>query len=420
MSEPLGRSVITGGTEERDMQSTDVLTDWDSYVAAENRRTVNSNLLRVPRVLHPSSCGVRVSVPRDNSSPHSVTLFSTNDYLGLSSHPQVQCAIATAAASCGQGPRSAAIVAGHTSLHETLERRLASLKKAQACLLFPTGFAANVATISALAADSSVALFSDELNHASLIDGCRLARNRGAQTHVFRHRDYHHLHALLQQHSDRPRKIVVTDGVFSMDGDLADLQELCRLRAEHRFLLLVDDAHGTLVLGKNGGGVADMTGTSCSVDVHVGTLSKAVGAHGGFVACSHAIKTLLVNKGRAYVYSTALPVPTVAGALAALNVFDRERWRVEHLQKLQKVLSVYLSAPVDSPIVPLVVGSPERAMRICAELWQAGFHVPAIRPPTVPSGTSRLRLSLSAEHTVVDVMSLIGCIKQQFRTMAIT
>lgn len=237
------------------MHAKDTSEGWNSYVAAENRRTADNDLLRIPRVLQPSGCGVRVrfcpmppspsicasvsewtplnssdlqvTVSQNKARPQSITLFSTNDYLGLSSHPQVQCAIAAAAASFGMGPRSAAIVAGHTSLHERLECRLASLKKTEACLLFPTGFAANVATISALATDSTVAIFSDELNHASLIDGCRLARLRGVQTHVFRHKDYGHLRDLLQEHHGRPRKLVVTDGVFSMDGDIADLQVLC-------------------------------------------------------------------------------------------------------------------------------------------------------------------------------------------------
>lgn len=166
---------------------------------------------------------LQVRVSRHSGGSHDLTLFSTNDYLGLSSHPQVHAAIASAAASYGMGPRSAAIVAGHTSLHERLECRLAKLKHTEACLLFPTGFAANLAAITALAMDSSVAIFSDELNHASLIDGCRLARARGVQTHVYRHKDYAHLHHLLEEHRSKPRKLIVTDGVFSMDGDVADL-----------------------------------------------------------------------------------------------------------------------------------------------------------------------------------------------------
>ena len=178
----------------------------------------------------PSPFAVKVRVP-SSEAPLDVILFSTNDYLGLACHPQVRQAVSGAAASHGMGPRSAAIVAGHTSLHERLECRLASLKKAEACLLFPTGFSANIAAISALATDSAAALFSDELNHASLIDGCRLARIRGVQTHVFRHKDYHHLHELLHEHRDIPRKLVATDGVFSMDGDIADLKVLFLAKA---------------------------------------------------------------------------------------------------------------------------------------------------------------------------------------------
>jgi 8-amino-7-oxononanoate synthase len=262
-----------------------------------------------------------------------LTLFSTNDYLGLGSHPDVCAAAAAAALSVGMGPRSSAVVGGTTTLHRELEEALADLKGTEDCLLFPTGFAANMAVVAALCASGGCDVFSDELNHASIVDGARLAMRGGGgggsggagasagpnRLHVYRHNDVAHLEELLlaatvaatdsagsaqlttasasssvsRRHR---RRLVVTDSLFSMDGDFAELRQLAQLRARHGFLLVVDEAHATLVCGETGAGAASAAGVSRCVDVHVGTLSKAAGALGGFVACSRDMKALLLNK----------------------------------------------------------------------------------------------------------------------------
>eukprot|EP00892_Ulva_mutabilis_P009057 jgi/Ulvmu1/6523/UM003_0156.1 len=384
---------------------------WRDYLAQQCDSS-SSSFLRMPTALTPGEdSSVRVMVRHQGSLSHRVTLFSTNDYLGLSAHPHVRQAVAEAATVFGMGPRTAPLVSGHTTLHARLEREIANLKHAETCLLFPTGFAACIAAVSSLAADNRAAVFSDALNHASLIDGCRLAARRGAQTFIFRHMDYQHLEELLEEHKDVPNKLVLTDGVFSMDGYTADMAELNRLKAKHGFLLAVDDAHGTLVVGQSGGGVSDLNGGDC-VDVHIGTLSKAIGCHGGFIACTEEIKMLLVNFGRTYIFSTALPAPTVAGALAALEVIRNEPWRTERLRELQGIVSKHLKQDVNTPIVRIIIGSVDESVRLSAALWAKGFHVPAIQPPIVPNGTSRLRVSLSAEHTPDEVMSVLKCLDE--------
>jgi len=325
------------------------------------------------------------------------------------------------------GSRGSPLVCGHSTLHERLERELAALKGAEAAALFPSGYAANTGVLPALAGRPDAAVFSDALNHASVVDGCRLAARSGAEVQVFRHLDLFDLERRLEG-CDRPLKLVVTDSVFSMDGDLADLRRLAQLRAKHGFLLMVDDAHGTLVLGGGaGGGAAQAAGVEADVDVAVGTLSKAFGAQGGFVACSALLKRLLVSQARPYIFSTALPLPSVAAALAALSVARREgparRARLaRNVRVLQEALGNFLTqgAPGtaragagasppewrDSPIVPVVVGSETTALSAAAGLRARGFHVPAIRPPTVAPGTCRLRITLSAAHSEREVRAL--------------
>ncbi|CAG9461385.1 unnamed protein product [Pedinophyceae sp. YPF-701] len=358
------------------------------------------------------------AAPRPEQASNLV-LFSSNDYLGLSSHEGVRSAVASSAARHGMGPRSSAIVAGYTAEHRMLERALADLKGTEDCVLCPTGFAANLAAIGALLArtDGSggrVAVFSDELNHASIIDAVRLARTPATDVHVYRHNDTAHLDALLSA-SDADRKLVVTDSLFSMDGDFADLRGLARLRRKHGFMLLLDEAHATLVCGERGGGAAEMMGVERDVDVHVGTLSKAFGSQGGFVACSAALKTWIANRGRAFVYSTALPLPAVVAAAAALQASKEEPWRRTHVWSLARHVGGVLGVRADSPIIAVVVGDEKKAMALSARLLAQGMYVPAIRPPTVPAGTSRLRISLSAAHTTSQVDALLAAIQAGMR-----
>eukprot|EP00240_Pyramimonas_obovata_P004999 CAMPEP_0118956058 /NCGR_PEP_ID=MMETSP1169-20130426/60998_1 /TAXON_ID=36882 /ORGANISM="Pyramimonas obovata, Strain CCMP722" /LENGTH=404 /DNA_ID=CAMNT_0006904015 /DNA_START=113 /DNA_END=1323 /DNA_ORIENTATION=+ len=316
---------------------------------------------------------------RAGSRWHSIRLFSTNDYLGLSAHQEVLDAVARTVLSQGMGPRASALVAGYTHLHRELETALAQLKETEDCLLCPSGFSANTATISTLCTkfgNDKVAIFSDELNHASIVDGARLSKSSSTELHIYRHNDVQHLEQLLEA-SNADRKLVVTDTIFSMDGDMAPLADLARLKKRYGFLLVVDEAHATLVCGHNGGGAVQQAGVARDVDVHIGTLSKAFGSLGGFIACSREMKQVLLTKGRAFVYSTALPVPVVAGALAALRVATRDPTHRERLWARVRQLGRALGRPLASPIVALVIGGEEQALAISQELLRRGFHVPA-------------------------------------------
>ena len=364
-----------------------------------------------------------------------VRLFSSNDYLGLSTHREVRRALADAAREHGVGPRGAALICGFTDVHEALEDALATLKGTEAALVFPTGYQANVGLLSALGT-AETTLFSDALNHASIIDGCRLAR---ARVKVYRHRDLDDLEAQLRA-TDGP-KIVVTDEVFSMDGVGAPLAELAALKARYGFTLVTDSAHSTLVYGPRGAGWAAACGVADAVDFQVGTLSKAVGAHGGFVACSGRHREWLLNTGRAFIFSTALPLPLAAAARAALEVAAAEpslRTRLwSHAERVWGALSgdpalgtpapdASVEAAANSapdpdgavgldrgPIVPVILGAESTAVAASARLLEAGFHVPAIRPPTVPEGTCRLRIALSAAHAMPDVDALVTALRER-------
>ncbi|XP_058085776.1 8-amino-7-oxononanoate synthase-like isoform X2 [Magnolia sinica] len=355
-------------------------------------------------------------------------LFSGNDYLGLSSHPTVRKAAAKAAQEHGMGPRGSALICGYTNYHRLLESSLADLKKKEDCLLCPTGFAANMAlmvtlgSVSSLLAagrkplnDEKVAIFSDALNHASIIDGIRLAeRQQEAEVFVYRHCDMVHLNALLSTCTMK-KKVVVTDGLFSMDGDFAPVIELVELRKKHGFLLVIDDAHGTLVCGKHGGGVAEQFDCENDVDICIGTLSKAAGCHGGFIACSKKWKLLLQSRGRSFIFSTSLPVPIAAAAHAALMVAKKEEWRRQAIWNRVLDFSDLTQIHITSPIISLIIGNEETALLASRHLLKSGFHVTAIRPPTVPPNSCRLRVTLSAAHTLDDLKKLTSalshCIK---------
>ncbi|KAG0593121.1 hypothetical protein M758_1G299600 [Ceratodon purpureus] len=302
---------------------------------------------------------------------HKLLLFSGNDYLGLSVHPAVRQAAAQAAVEFGMGPRASALVCGYTSHHRLLESTLAELKETEECLLCPTGFAANMAVLTAITSvvpgkrgsgGSPVAIFSDALNHASIVDGVRVAqRQSNAEVHVYRHNDMMHLHQLLTN-CKRERKVVVTDSLFSMDGDFAPLKELAALRKRHGFLLVIDEAHGTLVCGENGGGVAEAFGVQGHVDIHVGTLSKAIGCHGGFIASSRKWKQWIQSRGRSFIFSTALPVPVVAAAHAAIMVAKKEKWRQHNVWALVRQFSEATGLIFTSPIAPILFGDADAAL----------------------------------------------------------
>jgi 8-amino-7-oxononanoate synthase len=333
-----------------------------------------------------------------------VVLLASNNYLGLATHPRVVAAAKAAADEWGAGAGSARLITGGTDLHEALEARLASLKQTADAVLFSSGYLANLGTIAALVGPDD-AVFSDELNHASIVDGCRLSR---AAIHVYPHADADHLAKLLAEwRRDHPhaRGLVVSDSVFSMDGDLAPLPDLVDACEAHGAILMVDEAHATGVVGPRGAGAVAHFGLEGRVPVVMGTLSKSLGAAGGFVAGSADLCDFLRNRARAFVFDTAMPPPVAAAALAALEVLDlepgrpeRARARARALHDELRILGLDALAP-DAAVVPVMVGDADAALAMAATVFARGVLVPAIRPPTVPPGTSRLRCTVMATHT---------------------
>ncbi len=327
--------------------------------------------------------------------------FSSNDYLGLAAHPLVVAAAAKAMEEYGWGAGASPLVSGWTQAHASLATELARFEHAEAVALFPTGYAANLATIAALV-EPGDAVYLDRLNHASLIDGVKLS---GASLRVYPHTDAERLRITLQRDRGRYRRsLIATDGVFSMDGDLAPLVELADLADEFEAVLLVDEAHGTGVFGADGRGAASHFGVCDRIPVRVGTLSKALGSVGGFVAGSQRLIDWLIHQARALIFSTSLPAAAAAAANAALQIVIAEPERRERLQALGEQLRTELARrgwgvpPSMGPIVPVMIGDPEQALAISSGLRDDELVVPAIRPPTVPRGTARLRISLTADH----------------------
>jgi 8-amino-7-oxononanoate synthase len=380
---------------------------WSQWVDASLEALDDDDLLRDLQSLAPRDA-VHVGAVDDDGSALDLTLYSTNDYLGLSHHSRVREAVAATADSTGMGPRGSPLICGYTTEHEALEAELADLEGTEATLLAPTGFSVNLAVATSLASPET-AIFSDELNHASIIDGCRLAKRNGATLEVYDHADPDDLAAKLEA-SDAERKVIVTDSVFSMEGDLAPLPELVELKRDHDALLIVDEAHGTLVFGERGAGASEALGVNDAIDVNVGTLSKAFGALGGFVSTSQRLKRWILNRGRSYIYSTAPPLPVVQACRASLEVVRDETEIRERMWRHVDRLGSALDRELESPIVPVVFGDEETALRASQHLFERGIHATAIRPPTVPEGTSRIRFTLSAAHTDEDIDELLDAL----------
>lgn len=338
--------------------------------------------------------------------------FGSNDYLGLAADARLRAAVARAIDAEGCGAGSSPLVTGHSATHQRLERALADFEEAEAALVFSSGFAANVGTISALAGREDV-LFADEHNHASMIDGCRLSR---AEVQVYPHGDWRALESLLEASRGAGRRLIVTESVFSMHGDLAPLAELAELAERFECMLLVDEAHATGVLGAHGRGLCEELGVEPSVHVRIGTLSKALGAAGGFVVGSRSLVEWLVNRARPYIFSTGLPPAICEAGLAALGIVKSEPRRRIELQDQAAALRSRLRqrgwnvGSSASQIVPLVVGEPQAALRCSARLRERGLLVPAMRPPSVPGGQSLLRISLSAAHTPTMIERLLDAL----------
>jgi glycine C-acetyltransferase/8-amino-7-oxononanoate synthase len=349
--------------------------------------------------------------PRVRLDGRDVILLCSNDYLGLAGHPALRRAAAEAAERWGAGAGASRLVAGNLSLHAALEEELAVFKGYPRCVVFGSGFLANTGVIAALAGPGDVIL-SDALNHASIVDGCRLAR---AETVVYEHVDMDALdHGLRRAHGRR--SLIVTDAVFSMDGDLAPLDDIVCLARAYGARVLVDEAHATGVIGAGGRGLVAAHGLEGDVDILIGTLSKALGSYGAFACCGPEVAELLVNRARTLIYSTALPPPSVAAALAALRLLRDEPEIVERLWSNARTLRAELArhgfdvgdGPV--PIVPVVLGAPELATEACERALGDGVFAQAIRPPTVPPGTSRLRIVATAAHREEELRRAAGVV----------
>jgi 8-amino-7-oxononanoate synthase len=353
------------------------------------------------------------SASRIEADGHCWINFSSNDYLGLASH-ELLAAARTALEAAGWGSGASPLVTGRSHIHAELERQLAEFEQTEAALLFPSGYAANSGTIAALVGAEDC-IYSDAKNHASIIDGCRLAR---AAVQVYPHRDVDTLRKCLEGGSHFRRRLIVTDTLFSMDGDFAPLAELAELAEKHRAMLLVDEAHATGVFGANGRGLSEALGSEAGVHVRIGTLSKALGSAGGFVAGSGELIQWLANRARSYVFSTAPPAACAAAAIEALRIVRQQpARRASLLQAADSVVATlgeqgWQLGDQVSQIVPIYLGEAGETMRIAALLRERGLLVSGIRPPTVPPGESMLRISLSWAHTAEDRAALLAALAE--------
>ena len=340
--------------------------------------------------------------------------LSSNNYLGLATHPKIKEAVIQAIHRYGIGAGASPLISGHTTLHQELSEKVARFKGTEAALIFSTGYMANVGILSALLGESDV-VFVDRLSHASIIDGCRMSR---AALRVFPHRDTQSLARRLERVSPGQRTLIVTDGVFSMDGDLAPLPEIVKLARHHAAMVMVDDAHATGVLGATGRGTIEHFGLEGQVPIQMGTLSKALGAFGAYVAGSQELITYLINRSRSYIYTTSLPTAFAAASLAALELIEKEPqirqqlWdNRDYYENGIKALG-YDTLQSETPIIPLLVGETALALEMSNQLLAHGVFAPAIRPPTVPQGMARIRTSVMSTHTRADLDHALEVLKK--------
>ncbi|MFA4935638.1 MAG: 8-amino-7-oxononanoate synthase [Candidatus Methanoperedens sp.] len=352
--------------------------------------------------------------PRIIKNGRELILLSSNNYLGLTTHPKVKKAAIDAVEEYGTGAGGARLTTGNTELHTNLEEKIAQFKDTESALVFSTGYMANVGAISALMKKSDLIL-SDELNHASIIDGCRLS---GADVKVYPHMDISSIEKTLRT-SKHGKKLIVTDGIFSMDGDIAPLREIVELAKDFDAMVMVDDAHATGVLGKHCRGTADYF--NIEVDINIGTLSKALASMGGYIAGSSELIDYLRNRARSFMFSTALAPPAAAAAIAAIECIKDENpakklWRNVRIYK-KGLLDLGFSIKSETHIIPLLTGDAKTTTEAAAELEKLGVYALGIRPPTVPAGNGRIRTSLMATHSEQDLkkaLDAIGAIKEKF------
>ena len=342
--------------------------------------------------------------------------FSSNDYLGLSNHPRLKKAAKNAIDSFGVGTGSSRLLSGNFDLNILLEETLAKLKGKEASLVFNSGYQTNLGVISTLAANADV-VFIDRYAHRSMVDAVLLAKVRFFR---FNHNDLNHLKYLLQRERGKfSRALIITESVFSMDGDLAPLPELVALKNQFNCELFLDEAHATGIFGPTGAGLAELHQVSDQIEYQMGTFSKALGSFGGFLACSQKVRTELIQKSGSFIYSTSLPLSIIAANLASLGVIKSEPQRRERL--LQRALffknelsKIGFNSESNSQIIPLIIGSNEASLSLSQKLRDYGYFVLPIRPPTVPEGTARLRFSLSYYHSKKDLVALVKCLRNIF------
>lgn len=329
-------------------------------------------------------------------------LLGSNSYLGLSVDPKVIQSAKIALEKYGTGSGGSRLVSGSFDLHRQLEEKLAEFKNTEAAILFSSGYLANIGTISALVGSDDI-IYSDELNHASIIDGSRLSRSI---VNIYRHLDLNHLEDLLESDKDKKcKKLIVTDTVFSMDGDLVQLPDLVNLAEKYGCMLMIDEAHATGVLGKRGSGATEHFGVEDRVPVVMGTLSKAVGSLGGYIAGSKELIDFIRNRVRSYIFDTSLPPASLAASITAINIIENEPERRDHLWNMVNKFKSGIQdtglnmLPSHSAIIPVLIGDAEPALNFARILRENGVFTPAVRPPSVPHGMCRIRVTIMAKHT---------------------
>lgn len=374
-------------------------TSTTNWISEEIESLKAAGLFNTIRTIE-SPMGARVTI-----DGRSLLNFCANNYLGLANHPQIRAAAKQAIDTYGVGPGAVRTIAGTMSLHIELEERLAAFKQAEACITFQSGFTANLATIPALVGKGDV-IFSDELNHASIIDGCRLSR---AQVVRYAHNDVADLRRVIAETTTYNRRLIITDGVFSMDGDIAPLDKICAVAEEAGISLMVDDAHGEGVLGRGGRGIVDHFGLHGRVDVEVGTLSKAFGVVGGLVAGKQVIIDWLQQRGRPFLFSSAMTVPDVAACIEAVNLLQASTELVDRLWHNAEIFKNGMKAlgfdtgETQTPIIPVMLGEAPLAQTFSKRLLAEGVFAMAIGFPTVPRGKARIRVMNSAAHSQTDL-----------------
>ncbi len=361
--------------------------------------------------------------PRMQVDGREVIVLCSSNYLGLANHPRLKTAAIEATDRLGVCSAASRLIAGNNELYRMLEERLAAFKGRGAALVYSTGYMANLGVISALVKEGDV-VYTDALSHASIIDGCRLSR---AAVKIFPHNDLDALKDLLKSDKGFRRKLIVVDGVYSMEGDLAPLPDLTKLAKSYDALLMLDDAHGTGVLGEEGGGTSEHFGLKGpdAVDIEIGTLGKALGSFGAYVVGSRDLREYLINRSRSFIFTCALAPSALAAAIAALEVLQQEPghrqqlWaNVRHFREGLYRLGLS-TEPSVTHILPVMTYERQRTMELCERLLELGIFCQGIRPPTVPPGTCRLRFTVTAEHTRADLDQALGAIEKSFREVAL-